>query len=212
MKNQLIELAVRSRKKSIGIAEFLKMKETAVKSLVRLPGIGPEHEFEPINNIPDQSEKVYIGGSRYKSFWSFVGASFNYRFISNLIKFLKMCDLITGVFLKPEDKNFDWVSFANKKNIVEIAILRPKGINKKQFFEERSKFLSQLDNENEIVKSHPFRTKFGFFNTDVIVHFTVFKSKESYEKFSNRTKSLTYFNDFLSKSEPLLISFCTMTK
>ena len=212
MSKQLVELAIRSKKTSVDINEFLQMKNTAVKSLVSINGVGPEHEYDPIINTPTNQEKVYIGTTRYSSIWSFVRACFSIRFITNLIKFLKMCDLITGVFIKPEDENFDYVNFATKENVTEIAVLRPNGISKNNFFEERNIYLNNLNNEKEVVSTHAFETKFGFFNTDVIVHYTVYQNKVAYENMTRRASELDYVKTFNSKNKPLIISACKMLK
>ena len=212
MKNQIIELAIRSHKTTVTTEEFEKMKDIAVKSLVAIKNVGPEREFDPILNIPEYSVKEYIGMTRYKSMGTVYKGMFNIKFIRNLMKLLKMSDVVSGTFQKPEDPNFDYINFANKENIVEIAVLRPRNIKKKEFLKERAKYLKQLQNEEEVKSTHAFKTKWGFKNADVIVHFTVFKNKNSYEKFMNRADKLRYVNDFELKSEPLIRSFCTMIK
>ncbi len=212
MKNQLIELAVRSRKTNVDIKEFLQMKDIAVKSLVRIKGVGPEHEFDPIKNYPEQKEKIYIGTTRYKSIWSFVRTSFNLRFMRNLIKFLKMCYVVSGVFLKPEDKDFDYINFANKENITEIVLLKPKGISKEQFLKNRIEYLKLLDAEDEVIKTYLFKTKFGFKNTDVIAHFTVYKNRTAFDALSKRINSTNYHKDFMAKAKTVIISSCNMIK
>ena len=212
MSSQLVELAIRSRKQTVGLEEFVQMKDTAVKSLVRIKGVGPEHEYNPLTNIPEREEIVYIGTTRYNSFGSFVRACFSITFVSNLIKFLKMCDLITGVFLKPENKDFDYVKFATKENIVELSILRPKAIGKKAFFEARETYLTKLSKEKEVKSTHAFKTKFGFANSDVIVHFCVYKNQEAFESFAKRASSIKYIKDFNLINTPLIISACEMLK
>ncbi len=212
MSKQIIELAIRTRKPTIDKKTFLDMKDTAVRSLVSIKGVGPEREFDPLQNIPEQSSKAYIGMTRYASMGRVAGASFNLRFVKNLIKFLKMCDVISGVFLKPEDQNFDYVNFADKENITEIALLRPKGISKTQFLEERAKYLSHLDKEEEVVSSHTFKTKFGFKNANVLVHFTVYENMKAYNRFMERASELSYLDDFNSKTTSLITSYCTTIK
>jgi len=212
MKNQIIELAIRSHKTTVTTEEFEKMKDIAVKSLVAIKNVGPEREFDPILNIPDYPVKEYIGMTRYKSMRTVYKGMFNIRFIKNLMKLLKMSDVVSGTFQKPEDPNFDYINFANKENITEIAVLRPKGISKKDFFVEREKYLKKLENEEEIKSTHAFKTKWGFKNADVIVHFTVFKNKNSYKKFMNHATELDYVKNFDLKCEPLIRSFCTMIK
>ncbi len=212
MKNQIIELAIRSHKTTVSTGEFETMKDIAVKSLVAIKNVGPEHEFDPILNIPEYPVKEYIGMTRYKSMRTVYKAMFNIRFIKNLMKLLKMSDVVSGSFQKPEDPNFDYINFANKGNIIEIAVLRPKDINKDNFLIKRSGYLKQLEKEDEVKSTHAFKTKWGFKNADVIVHFTVFKNKNSYEKFMNRAAELNYVKDFELKHEPLIRSFCTMIK
>lgn len=212
MSKQIIELAIRTRNPAIDEESFLQMKDTAVHSLVSINGVGPEREFDPLRNIPEQSGKVYIGMTRYNSMGRVIGASFNFRFIGNLIKFLKMCDVISGVFIKPEDESFDYVNFTSKDNITEIALLRPKGIGKAQFLQERTKYLASLNQEKEVVNSYTFKTKWGFKNTDVLVHFTVYKNLAAYNKLTKRASGLSYMNDFNSKTTPLIISYSTTIK
>ncbi len=212
MKNQIIELAIRSHKTTVSTEEFEKMKDIAVKSLVAIKNVGPEREFDPILNIPEYPEKEYIGMTRYKSMWTVYKGMFNIRFIKNLMKLLKMSDVVSGSFQKPEDPDFDYINFASKENITEIAVLRPKGVSKKHFFVERARYLKKLENEEEIKSTHAFKTKWGFKNADVIVHFTVFKNKNSYKKFMTRATGLDYVKEFDLKSEPLIRSFCTMIK
>lgn len=212
MSQQIIELAIRSRKQAVDLQTFLTMKDEAVHSLVSINGVGPEREFDPLKNVPEQSEKLYIGMTRYESLWRVIGASFNVRFIKNLIKFLKMCDVISGVFIQPENTDFDYVNFTHKDNITEIALLRPKGMSKQQFLKERTKYLANLNKEEEVVGSHAFTTKWGFKNTNVLVHFTVYKNLETYNKLMKRISGLSYANDFNSKTTPLIISGCTTIK
>ena len=212
MKNQIIELAIRSHKTTVSTKEFETMKDIAVKSLVAIKNVGPEREFDPILNIPEYPAKEYIGMTRYKCMGTVYKGMFNVRFIRNLIKLLKMSDVVSGSFQKPEDSNFDYINFANKENIVEIAVLRPKEIKKKDFLEKRSEYLKQLEKEKEVKSTHAFKTKWGFKNADVIVHFTVYNNKQSYEQFLERSKKIDYAKKFNSITAPLIISYCKMIK
>ena len=212
MKNQIIELAIRSHKTTVSTEEFETMKDIAVKSLVAIKNVGPEHEFDPILNIPEYSVKEYIGMTRYKCMGTVYKGMFNIRFIRNLMKLLKMSDVVSGTFQKPEDPNFDYINFANKENIVEIAVLRPKEIKKNDFLRRRSEYLKQLDKEDEVKSTHAFKTKWGFKNADVLVHFTVYNNKQSYEHFMERSKKFDYVKKFNSVTSPLIISYCTMIK
>ena len=212
MKNQIIELAIRSHKTTVSTEKFETMKDIAVKSLVAIKNVGPEREFNPILNIPEFPVKEYIGMTRYKYMGTVYKAMFNIKFIRNLMKLLKMSDVVSGTFQKPEDPNFNYINFANKENIVEIAVLRPNNIKKKDFLEKRSKYLKQLEKENEVESTHAFKTKWGFKNADVIVHFTVYKNKQSYEQFMKRSEKLDYILKFNSVTSPLIISYCTMVK
>ncbi len=91
---------------------------------------------------------------------------FNVRFIKNLMKLLKMSDVVSGTFQKPEDPNFDYINFANNKNIVEIAVLRPKNIPEQEYLKERAKYLQQLEKEEEVKSTNFFNTKWGFKSAD----------------------------------------------
>ncbi len=212
MKNQIIELAIRSHKTTVSTEEFETMKDIAVKSLVAIKNVGPEREFDPIINIPEYSEKEYIGTTRYKSMRTVYKGMFNIKFIRNLMKLLKMSDVVSGTFQKPEDPSFDYINFANKENIVEISVLRPRDIKKKDFLQKRAEYLKQVEKEDEIKSTHAFKTKWGFKNADVIVHFTVYKNKQSYEQFMQRSKELDYVKGFNSVTSPLIISYCTVIK
>ncbi len=159
MKNQIIELAIRSHKPTVSTQDFETMKDIAVKSLVAIKNVGPEHEFEPILNIPDYPQKEYIGTTRYKSMGTVYKAMFNIRFIKNLSKLLKMSDVVSGTFQKPEDPNFDYINFASNKNIIEIAVLRPKNILEQEYLKERAKYLQQLEKEEEVKSTNAFNTK-----------------------------------------------------
>ncbi|OQY47060.1 MAG: hypothetical protein B6242_06115 [Anaerolineaceae bacterium 4572_78] len=62
----MIELAIRMRNKNIDESTFLMAKTKAVQALV---SIGPEREFEPFLNSPNQPDKVYIGLTKYSGYW-----------------------------------------------------------------------------------------------------------------------------------------------
>ena len=80
----------------------------------------------------------------------------------------------------------------------------------KDFLEKRAEYLKQLGKEDEVKSKHAFKTKYGLKNADVIVHFTVYNNKQSYEQFIERSKNLDLVKKFNSVTAPLIISYCAV--
>jgi hypothetical protein len=213
MSNQIIEIAIRAPKSNIKEADFIAAKNAAVKSLISIKGIGPEREFEPFQIMPEKSAKVFIGMTRYESRMKTYQAMVSFNVLRNLMPFMGMMDNMAGIFLKPEDPNFDYGNFANKNNITEIALLRPRtGVSKGEFLQARTKFLSAMDAEPEVKQSYTFTVAGGFKNTDTFPHFTVYKSKSDFDRLMARARGLTFIDDFFKVFEAEIICFCTTIK
>lgn len=213
MSNQIIEIAIRAPKAGIKEVDFIAAKNAAVKSLVSIKGIGPEREFEPFKTMPEKSAKVFVGMTRYQSKMKTYQAMVSFNVLRNLMPFMGMMDNMGGIFLKPEDPNFDYGSFADKSNITEIALLRPKaGISKDQFLQARTKFLKALDSEPEVKNSYTFEVAGGFKNTDTFPHFTIYKSKADFDMLMDRAKGLSYIGEFAKIFDAEIICFCTTIK
>ncbi len=86
----MIELAIRLRRKSVPLETFLAAKTTAVAALVSQLGIGPEREFEPFRNEPEERDSVYVGMTRYSGHWSLLLSMFSPRLLRSLPKFIGM--------------------------------------------------------------------------------------------------------------------------
>jgi hypothetical protein len=213
MKKEIIELAIRSPKKGVDQNDFETAKNAAVKKLVSLKGIGPEREFEPFSTVPKKEEKVYVGMTKYASQGKVYRAMLSLGFISKLMKFMKKMDPMAGVFIRPTDPNFDYEKFANKENVTEIALLKPKpGITKEAFLNERESFLSALDAEPEVVKSYTFKVTGGFKGKDTFPHFTIYKDKAAFEAVTSRVGNQEYVHDFFKVFDVEIITFNTTLK
>ena len=208
----MIELAVRMRNENIDEPTFLAAKTKAVQALVSSWGIGPEREFEPFLNKPEQADKVYIGMTKYSGYWAMFFSMFNIRLLLNLPKFIRMQNIITGVFLKSEDKDFDYVNFGRGDNITKFAVIRPNGITEKELRQERAKYLMSLANEQGVVGVHSFKSLWGLKNANVLVHCVIYQDREAYDECKKREVELSYVADFTKKTTPLIISSCTNVK
>ncbi len=208
----MIELAVRMRNENIDEATFLEANTKAVQALVSTWGIGPQREFEPFSNYPDPADKVYVGMTKYCGYWALVLSLFNIKLLMNLPKFIKMQNIITGVFLRSEDESFDYESFGKADNITEFAVLRPNGITEDELRQERTKYLAKLNSEQGIVGAYAFKSLWGLKNADVLVHFVVYQDKVSYDKFKSTQAHSPYIADFTAKTTPLIVSSCTNIK
>lgn len=213
MSTQIIELAIRSPKSNVKESDFVAAKNDAVKKLVSIKGVGPEREFEPFMTRPAKNQNVYVGMTRYESQGTIYRSMMSLGFMARLMKFMKMMDPIAGVFLKPDKADFDYGQFAQKNNITEIALLRPKkGISVDSFLKARKNFLALFDAEPEIEKSYTFTVTGGFKAKDTFPHITVYKDKTSFDTIMERTKSLNYLKDFMSTFDAEIICFCTTKK
>lgn len=213
MNNQIIEIAIRAPKAGVKEVDFVAAKNAAVKSLVSIKGIGPEREFEPFKTMPEKSAKVFVGMTLYQSKMKTYQAMVSFNVMRNLMPFMGMMDNMGGIFLKPDDPNFDYGKFADKNNITEIALLRPKaGVSKEQFLQARTKFLKAMDAEPEVKGSHTFTVAGGFKNTDTFPHFTVYKSKTDFDKLMDRTRGLPYLGEFTKVFDAEIICFCNTIK
>jgi hypothetical protein len=213
MKKEIIELAIRSPKKGVNQNDFETAKNAAVKKLVSLKGIGPEREFEPFLTVPKKDEKVSVGMTKYASQGKVYRAMMSFGFIVKLMKFMKMMDPLAGVFIQPIDDSFDYEKFANKENVTEIALLKPKaGISKEAFLKERARFLSALDAEPEVIKSYTFNVTGGFKGKDTFPHFTIYKDKAAFETVTARVGNQEYVQDFFKVFDVEIITFNTTLK
>ncbi|MDP4952879.1 MAG: hypothetical protein NWQ53_04485 [Flavobacteriales bacterium] len=213
MNKEIIELAIRSPKKGVLQSDFITAKNNAVKKLVSLNGIGPEREFEPFSTVPEKDEKVYVGMTKYASQGKIYRAMMSFGFIVKLMKFMKMMDPLAGVFIQPVDDSFDYEKFANKENVTEIALLKPKaGISKEAFLKERARFLSSLDAESEVVKSYTFNVTGGFKGKDTFPHFTIYKDKAAFEAVTKRVRNESFVQDFFKVFDVEIITFNTTLK
>lgn len=123
-----------------------------------------------------------------------------------------MQNIITGVFLKSEDTNFDYVNFGKGDNITEFAVIRPNGITENELRQERATYLMRLENEQGVVGVHSFKSLWGLKNADVLVHCIIYQDREAYNEFKKREVDLSYVADFTKKTAPLVISSCTNIK
>ena len=213
MKKEIIELAIRSPKKGVNQHDFETAKNAAVKKLVILKGIGPEREFEPFSTVPKKDRKVYVGMTKYASQGKVYRAMMSFGFIVKLMKFMKMMDPLAGVFIQPIDDSFDYEKFANKENVTEIALLKPKaGISKEEFLKERERFLSSLDAEPEVVNSYTFNVTGGFKGKDTFPHFTIYKDKAAFEAVTSRVGKQAYVQDFFKVFDVEIITFNSTLK
>ena len=210
MSKPIIELAIRTPKVGVAESDFIRAKNAAVKALVSLKGIGPEREFEPFNTVPAPAGKLFVGMTRYASQGKVYRAMMSPSFMLKLLSFAKMMDPLAGIFIKPEDDNFDYQSFANKQNVTEIALLRPKnGIAASQFLAARNDFLTRFNAEPEIVTSYTFQVTGGFKNKDTYPHFTIYRDKAAFDSIVARFDSLHYRIPFFQTFDAALITFCT---
>ena len=208
MSKEIIELAIRSLKNGVVIKDFEAAKNVAVQKLVSINGIGPEREFEPFNTVPNKDQKVYVGMTKYASQGKVYRAMMSFGFISKLMKFMKQMDAHAGVFIQPIEDDFDYLKFANKENITEIALLRPKqGVSKDVFLKERTAFLKRLDAEPEVLKSYTFKVTGGFKGKDAFPHFTIYKDKPSFDALMKRISEADFVQNFFKVFDVELITF-----
>ncbi len=208
MGKEIIELAVRSPKNGVTIKDFEAAKNEAVQKLVSINGIGPEREFEPFNTVPNKDQKVYVGMTKYASQGKVYRAMMSFGFIFKLMKFMKQMDPHVGVFIQPIEDNFDYLNFANKENITEIALLRPKqGVSKDVFLKERKAFLTRLDAEPEVLNSYTFKVTGGFKGKDAFPHFTIYKDKASFDALMKRISEADFVQNFFKVFDVELITF-----
>ncbi|MEZ4771990.1 MAG: hypothetical protein R3D00_02330 [Bacteroidia bacterium] len=213
MKKEIIELAIRSPKNGVKQSDFETAKNAAVKKLVSLNGIGPERDFEPFSTVPKKDGKVYVGMTKYASQGKIYRAMISFGFIVKLMKFMKMMDPLAGVFIQPIDDSFDYEKFANKKNVTEIALLKPKaGISKEAFLKERARYLKALDAEPEVVRSYTFNVTGGFKGKDTFPHFTVYKDRAAFESVTKRVGNQAFVQDFFKVFDAEIITFNTTLK
>ncbi len=208
MGKEIIELAIRSPKNGSLLNDFEAAKNAAVRKLVRINGVGPEREFEPFSTVPKKDQKVYVGMTKYASQSKVYRAMMSFGFISKLMKFMKQMDAHIGVFIQPMDDNFDYLNFANKENVTEIALLRPKqGVSKNIFLKERTAFLNRLDSEPEVLKSYTFNVTGGFKGKDAFPHFTIYKDKQSFDTLMKRISKEDFVQNFFNFFDVVLITF-----
>ncbi|TAF64969.1 MAG: hypothetical protein EAZ55_09940 [Cytophagales bacterium] len=213
MEKKVIELAIRMAKDTVNEDAFIKAKNDAVAKLVSIRGIGPEREFAPFNTLPEQPSKVYVGMTQYSSKGKIYAAMLSLGFMMKLMKFMKMMDPLAGIFIKPNDPLFEYEKFADKSNITEIALLKPKaGISEADFINARQIFLENLDKEPEVIKSYTFSVVGGFKNKDSFPHITVYKSKEDFDTLTQRVRQMAYVADFFKYFDATLICFCNTLK
>ncbi|MCA9981554.1 MAG: hypothetical protein KDD89_11990 [Anaerolineales bacterium] len=211
--SNIIEIAIRSPKDGVNEADFINAKNAAVSKLVSLDGIGPEREFAPFQTMPQQSKKVFVGMTRYESQANIRRSYMNLGLMLKMIPFFRKMAPLAGVFLKPNEADFDYLTFANKKNVLEIALLRPKAtVTESQFLAARSTFLEQYNAEPEVVASYTFTVSGGFRNKDTLPHFTIYQDKGAYEALAARFDTLAYRKAFLGVYDPAVITLCTVIK
>lgn len=213
MTSEIIELAIRSPKAGVPEAKFVDAKNAAVRTLVSLDGIGPEREFAPIRTMPQHQQKVFVGMTRYRSKSRTWRAMVSPSFMLKLMPFMKLMEPHAGIFLSPEDAAFDYQSFASAENLTEFAVLHPApGVSREQFLEKRSAFLAALGREPEVRASYTFKSVGGFQNADAFVHWTVYRSRETFERLTARIFEQQAFRDFSAVMTPAIICFCTTIK
>lgn len=212
MGTEVIELAIRSARAGVSEQEFIAAKDAAVRALVSIPGIGPEREFAPFTTMPAQARRVFVGTTRYASQGRVRRAMFSPGFMLKLLPFMRRMDPLAGIFIKPRDAGFAYEHFAMRGNVVEIALLRPRGGAERSFEEGRTTFLGRLDQQPGVVRSYVFDVTGGFKNTDVLVHFTVYESREAFDGLARKLREEEWVSRFLAMFEPALISFCEVIK
>lgn len=213
MTEEIIELAIRTPKDGVQEAEFIEMKNAAVRTLVSIPGIGPEREFEPFVTIAARSNRVFVGMTRYASKWHTYRAMISPSFLWKLVPFMKAMTPVAGIFLRADDPGFDYLGFTGAQNITELALLKPKhGVTQETFLKERKAFLDALGAESGVVASYTFTVTGGFQATDALVHVTVYQSQAEFGRLTARVKEADYFQRFADFFEPVVICFCTTIK
>lgn len=208
MSEQIIELAIRGPRPGKQ-QSFDDRKRNVVAALLAVPGVGPERSFVAFSTVPEIAAPQHVGMTRYADKAAQKRATRNMKVLGNLVGFMRVMRPNVGVFLKPDDPDFDLATFATDPDcVVEFAALVPAdGVSQETFMARRDAFLDSLDEHPAVLRSHTFTTTGGLKAKDSLVHVTVYRDRGSLEALAAELADAPAFTRFREAFGTNLITF-----
>ena len=208
MSEQIIELAIRGPRPGQQ-RSFDHRKRALVDALLAVPGVGPERAFVAFGTVPEIDAPQHVGMTRYADKAAQKRATMNLAVLRRLVGFMRVMRPHVGVFLKPDDPDFDLATFASDPGCaVEFAALVPAdGVSQETFTARRDAFLEALDEHPAVLRSHTFTTAGGLKAKDSLVHVTVYRDRPSLEALAAELADAPAFTEFRETFGTNLIAF-----
>lgn len=208
MPDQIIELAIRGPRPGQQRL-FDQRKREVVDALLAVEGVGPERAFVAFGTVPQSDATQHVGMTRYADKAAQRRAMRNLRVLGRLMGFMRVMRASVGVFLQPDDPDFDLATFATEPGcVVEFAALVPaEGVGIEEFTARRDAFLQTLSEHPAVLRSHTFTTVGGLKAKDSIVHVTVYRDRESLDSLAAELAGTPDFTRFREAFGTNLIAF-----